>query len=82
MEKNGSQPPPELTARDKRRFFILATLGCLIVILLWVATIPLNFRKRENTTAGPQAIMQLISDDISAGTTYFQDDNTTNEQPE
>lgn len=82
MTQKGSAPPPELTARDKRRFFVLTSLAGIIVILLWIATIPLNFKKQENVTAGPQAIMQLIGQDIDAGSAFFQEDNTSNEQPE
>lgn len=57
------------TPEERRKFVVLAILASVVVILLWVWTLPYNFRKESGPeAAGPVEFFQRIGDQLGSAT--------------
>lgn len=59
-------PPPVNTPEERRKFLILVVLGCVIVVLLWIATLPFNLRNTGPTAPGPTTVFGVIGQQLGA----------------
>ncbi|PIW37391.1 MAG: hypothetical protein COW24_00445 [Candidatus Kerfeldbacteria bacterium CG15_BIG_FIL_POST_REV_8_21_14_020_45_12] len=58
-------PTPSATPEDHRKFSILVALGGVVILLLFVASIPFSVDRRENKSA--KALFGAISEGFGAG---------------
>lgn len=52
---------------DEKKFVVLVILASVLILLLWIATLPFNFHSRGDGAAGPQNVLQFIGEQISTG---------------
>lgn len=62
-QDNDKQTKPQQP--EDKKFVVLVILASVLILLLWVATIPFNFHSRDNGAAGPRAVLQFIGEQIS-----------------
>lgn len=63
---HATPPPPVNTPEERRKFLVLVILGCMIVILIWIATLPLNLRSSGPTAPGPTTLFGVIGQQLGA----------------
>lgn len=66
------EPTPSTTPHERRKFAVLVVLGCIVVVLIWIWTLPFNFRKVENGPAGPRQFFNVLGDQVSATLQAYQ----------
>lgn len=50
---------------DRKKFAVLVILAAVLILLLWIATLPLNFHSRDGGAAGPQNVLQFLGNQFS-----------------
>ena len=64
-EQRYREPEPSVSAAHRRKLFILSAFGAVIIILIWLATFPLNYGKNEGSSA-PAHLVNAISNDVQS----------------
>lgn len=59
-------PDPQIHAQHNRKLYILTGLAGVVIVLLWVATLPWNFHSEEESD-GAGALFSQIGDTVSVG---------------
>lgn len=57
-------PTPTMTEKDRRKFVLLVILGGIVVVLFWIALLPLTLRT-EKGVAGPSDVFNTIKEELS-----------------
>ncbi len=71
------EPQPTATPRERRKFVVLVSLGFVVVLLIWIWTLPFNFRKPEEGPAGPRQFFNMLGDQVSTTLRAYQGAGTT-----
>jgi len=60
-------PPPAInTPEERRKFAILVGLGFIVVVLIWIATLPLNMQQSGPSAPGPTTVFGAITQQLGA----------------
>ncbi|MBI2410704.1 MAG: hypothetical protein HYV32_02320 [Candidatus Kerfeldbacteria bacterium] len=65
--KKTSTPQPTVTPKQQRKFALLVSLACLILILFWIATLPFNLTTPRNGTPGAKQLFHNIGSLFGTG---------------
>lgn len=66
------EPKPSATPHERRKFVVLVVLGCIVVFLIWIWTLPFNFRRVEEGPAGPRQFFNVLGNQVSATLQAYQ----------
>lgn len=66
------EPKPSATPHERRKFAVLVVLGCIVVFLIWIWTLPFNFRRVEEGPAGPRQFFNVLGNQVSATLQAYQ----------
>lgn len=60
-------PPPVVnTPEERKKFVILVGLAFIVVALIWIATLPINFKQTGPTAPGPTTVFGVITEKLGA----------------
>lgn len=65
MQEQTAKKQPVGAERDQKRFAVLVVLATVLILLLWVATIPINYGSGDNEVAGPVTFFQKIGQQLN-----------------
>jgi hypothetical protein len=60
-------PTVSVSPQDRRRFVTLGVLAVVVILLFWVATLPLNLRSGAGQFSGPNELLTVIRGGVSDG---------------
>lgn len=58
------EPKLSATPQDRRKLFVLSVLAGIVIILFWIATLPMNF-KENGDGPGPIQFFTRISEQLT-----------------
>ncbi|MCW1929853.1 MAG: hypothetical protein KIH62_000890 [Candidatus Kerfeldbacteria bacterium] len=70
-QRISQQPEQSATPQERRKFWILVGLSGVLIVLFWVATLPLS-SDSNNGPAGPATFFQKIGQQISLSGLIFK----------
>ena len=70
------EPQPSATPHERRKFVVLVCFGFVVVLLIWIWTLPFNFRKSEDGPAGPRQFFNVLGDQVGTTLRAYQDAST------
>lgn len=66
--KRFQEPPVSATPGARRKMVVIGVCAGVLLLLLWVATLPLNFHKEDKEAAGPRTFFSVIAESLSQTT--------------
>lgn len=59
-------PPPVNTPEERKKFVVLVGLAFVVVVLIWIATLPLNFKQNGPSAPGPTTVFGAITEKLGS----------------